>query len=125
MCNYFFLLGEQREDQSNCSHYSGMDGTAQCKSESFCLSGALKQRRYRLISQLVHKRLGAQMLGLLVEVEQERTEKRLPHILPLLLASLTISEGEQDTGRLYEEPPPEVIFIGRKGQSKDLLKGAV
>ena len=61
------------------------------------------------------------MLGLLVEVEQEGTEKRLAHILPLLLASLTVNEGEQDTGRPCEDPPLEVICISRRRQRKDIL----
>ena len=74
------------------------------------------------ISQLVHKQLGTQTLGLLVEVEQERTEKRLAHILPLLLASLTVSEGEPDTRGPCKNPPVEVICFSRRRQREDVLK---
>ena len=114
--------GAQSESQPHCSHHPGMDGTAQRKSESLCLSGPLSSREAMLsISQLVHKRLGTQTLGLLVEVEQEKTEKRLAHILPLLLASLTVGEGEQDTKRPCKNQPLEVSCIGRRRQRKDVL----
>ena len=59
-----------------------------------------------------------------MEVEQERTEKRLSHFLPLLLASLMVSEGEEDTDRPCEKLPLEVICIGRKGREKTCLKCA-
>lgn len=61
------------------------------------------------------------MLGLMVEVEQARTEKRLPHILPLLLASLTVSEGEQEDKKLCKKPPLEVIHIAEREREMCVL----
>ena len=45
-----------------------------------------------LIFQLVHKQLGVQIIGLLVDVEQSEFERRLEKILTLLLECLNHDE---------------------------------
>ena len=56
-----------------------------------------------LIFQLVHKQLGVQIIGLLVDVEQREFERRLEKILTLLLKCLNHDEMSEIT----EDKPEE------------------
>ena len=58
------------------------------------------------LSQLIHKRLGVQILGLLVEVEGLGFEKRLATFLPLLLQCLNEEDRLNDI-HSHEETPSE------------------
>ena len=63
--------------------------------------------------QLVHKRLGVQTLGLMVEVESQAFEKRLLMFLPLLLSCLRLCKfGESEAEEMDTQELDVAVYSG-------------
>ena len=63
--------------------------------------------------QLVHKRLGVQTLGLMVEMENQAFEKRLLIFLPLLLSCLRLCKfGESEADEMDTQELDVAVYSG-------------
>ena len=71
--------------------------------------------------QLVHKRLGVQTLGLMVEVESQAFEKRLLMFLPLLLSCLRLCKfGESEAEEMDTQELDVAVYSGAVTQRDGL-----